>query len=59
LIIGIWIVDKKDGKEALIREIKEKVEELLAADNIPEAEKAKLIRQALKVLEDGKRGAVK
>ena len=59
MIIGIWIVDKKDGKEALIREIKEKVEELLAADNIPEAQKEKLIRQALKVLEDGKRGAVK
>ena len=52
-------MDKKDGKEALIREIKEKVEELLAADNIPEVEKEKLIRQALKVLEDGKRGAVK
>jgi hypothetical protein len=52
-------VDKKDGKEALIREIKEKVEELLALDNIPEAEKAKLIQQALKVIEDGRRGGVK
>ena len=49
-------MDKKDEKQALIREIKEKVEELLAADNITEAEKEKLIRQALKVIEDGKRG---
>ena len=59
MIIGIWVVDKKDGKQALIREIKEKVEELLAADNIPEVEKEELIRQALKVLEEGKRGVVK
>lgn len=52
-------MDKKDGKQALIREIKEKVEELLTLDNIPEVEKEKLIRQALKVIEDGKREAVK
>ena len=49
-------MNKKDEKQALIEEIKEKVEELLAADNLTEAEKEKLIRQALQIIENGKMG---
>ena len=48
------MAEKKKDKEALIKEIKEKVEELLSADNISEAQKEKLIRQALKIIEEGK-----
>ena len=47
-------MDKKQEKQALIGEIREKVEELLRADHILEAEKEKLIKQALRILEGGK-----
>jgi hypothetical protein len=49
-------VNKKDERQTLIEEIKEKVEELLAADNLTEVEKEKLIRQALQIIENGKNG---
>jgi len=50
--------EEKDEKQVLIREIKEKVEDLLAADSITEAEKEKLLRRALKIIEDGKKKGV-
>lgn len=46
-------VKTRYGKQALISEINEKVEELLAADYIPEVQKEKLFSEAFKVLEDG------
>ena len=49
-------MNKKDEKQTLIEEIKEKVEELLAADNLTEVEKEKLIGQALQIIENGKNG---
>ena len=52
-------MENKDAKQALIRDIKEKVEELLALDDVPEVAKEKLIGRALNVIEAGKTGVAK
>jgi hypothetical protein len=46
-------MENKEEKQILIEEIKKQVEELLMTD-IPEAQKEKLIGQALKIIKDGK-----
>ena len=48
--------NERIDKQAMIEEIKEQVEKLLATESISEADKEQLIRQALKIIENGTKG---